>query len=284
MFDVTPRNKIVIKALNALIEKRVKKNVLLMPISVVTQEHLNLVGLDYFEAGEIYGEMVERGYLQRINDDEFKQITDKFFESLEKKFEEDIENGKTTPETIMEKSKDILKFFGFNSSNEEIMNTENFKELDDYKKNITGRIEESLVKSREIGMFKYKMNLHELREKIRNGRDFYNMSAELVDYDFEKYLLHIKDKTINIKPTENVPFGHYILKYIQENGIKETYFIDDLKYENVIPLEYGVTTIKQYSDAARSINKRIKKDTNNDINDFFSVTKTSIKIKEKYTA
>ncbi|MFT7328093.1 MAG: hypothetical protein ACI870_000271 [Crocinitomicaceae bacterium] len=283
MFDVTPRNKIVIKALNALIEKRVKKNVLLMPISVVTQEHLNLVGLDYFEAGEIYGEMVERGYIQRINDHEFKKITKEFFKEMEERFEKKIEKGETTPETIMENSKALLNFFGFDPDDEEIMNTDNFKELKDYKKNITGRIEEALVKSREIGMFKYEINLHKLREKIRNGRDFYNMSAELVDYDFEKYLLHIKDKVINIKPTENTPLGHYILKHIQENGIKETYFIDELMENNIIP-DHDINTSKQYTDAARSINKRIKNDKNSDINDFFSVTKTSIKIKEKYTA
>ena len=201
---------------------------------------------------------------------------EKLFDSLKKK------RG-VTHKQIEKSVKKMLYTFGFDTEGKNFKEAEDIKELEDWRKVVSNTVHEKNVKAPEVGKFRIRKDLFLLREQLRRGKDFYNLDREYLTYDSENFDLYIGEEYINIKPQDTTPAGHHILKYIIENDKRMTYSLDELRDRRVIPIEYNMNTLKQYSDATRGINNKIRTQTNAKIPDFIKVSKGEIKIRDKYT-
>jgi hypothetical protein len=279
MNDISPENRRVIKILNALIEKRHQEYINEMPVSVVTLKHLELIDIDYFEASEIFKALINEGCIKPLSSNEYEKLMNLIYKEIEEKIQEKINDGKTSYKTVTKNSKAILKYFGIEPTNEELENDINLKDTKSYKKLITGKIEEELAKSKEIGIYKIEKDLHKIRRYIMSGRDLYNLDKDWLTFNSETQLLMIGEEPISLLASPPLN-GQFLLEFILKHGSKEKYSIEELLDNDAIPDGEKRT----YYDAIVNLNKRIKKESQyKKINDFMENKGGYIYIKDKYT-
>jgi hypothetical protein len=281
--ETTPENKQVIKVLNALIGGRVKVGLEKFPVAIVHEYHLSSEDIGINEGMEILNALREKEYIRILLEEEHIQYQEALDKAINWLFRFLRKRRGVSHKKIEKMVKKMLYKFGFDTETENFKNTEKLEDLDAWEQKVSNTVYEKQIKSAEVEKYRINKNLFLLREQLRRGKDFYNMSKEFLSYDSDKYDLYIGEEYINIKPREDIPAGHYILKYIFDNGKRKTHSLDEMRDENVIPLNNEMTTLKQYQDSARGITKKVNKQTNAKYADFLKVTKETVKIRDKYT-
>ncbi len=277
--EITPENKQILKVINALIEKRHNsKYINECPFSVVTLKHLELIDLDCFEASRLFNDLKNYEAIELTNEEEFKKVVEMIGEEIMIKVDEKIKKGKSSYKQVQKNLENMMKYVGIEPTKEELKKDITLKELESFKKRVTNTIDEELLKSKEIGIYKIKKDLHKMRRYILGGRDFYNMDKEFLSLDVETQIIDLNGRLISIK--QNPPLkGQYLLEYILKNDAKKKYPLDELVEDNVIPDGNKRT----YIDAVINLNKRVKKETHGDINDLLKKSGDYYFIKDQYT-
>jgi hypothetical protein len=281
--EITPENKQLIKVLNALIGGRVKVGLEKFPVAIVHEYNLTSEIIGVNEGMEILNVLREKEYITLMTEAEHQEYQKEFDKAMNWLFRY-LRKRRGVPKKKIEKMvKDMLYKFGFDSETENFKNTDRLENLDAWEQKVSNTVYEKQIKSPEVDKYRITKNLFLLREQLRRGKDFYNMTKEFLTYDSEKYDLYIGEEYVNIKPREDIPTGHYILKYIFDNNKRAIHSLDEMRDNNVIPLHYQMETLKQYQDSARGITRKVKNKTNNKYSDFLKITKETVKIRDKYT-
>jgi hypothetical protein len=271
--EITPENKQVIKVLNALIGGRVKVGLEKFPVAIVHEYHLSSEDIGINEGMEILHSLREKEYIRILLEEEHIQYQKDFDKAMNWLLRFLRKRRGVSQKEIKKAMKKLLWRFGFDTESDDFYKAEDPKDLKDWERTVSNHVFERQIKSPEIEKYRVNKNLFLLREQLRRGKNFYNMSKEFLTYDSENYELYIGEEYINIKPREDIPAGHYILKYIFDNEKRKTHSLDEMRDENVIPLNNEMTTLKQYQDSARGITKKVNKQTNAKYADFLKVTK-----------
>lgn len=281
--EMTPENQQVVKVLNALIGGRVKVGLEKFPVAIVNEYHLTSENIGVNEGMEILHQLRMKEYLSILTDKDFQQYEDDFEKALNWVLRYLRKRRGVSQVKIKEAMKKLLWRFGFDTESKDFFEKDDPKELEDWNRTVSNHVLEKQFKSPEVEKYRINKNLFDLREKLRRGKDFYNMSKDFLTYDSENFDLYIGEHYVNIKPREDIPAGHFILKHIIDHGKKDTYSLDEMRDARVIPSSYDMNTLKKYEDAARGITRKVNQQTKLLIPDFLKVTKGTVKIREKYT-
>ncbi len=275
--EIAHDNKQVVKVLNSLIDGRLQKGIKEYPIAIVNEEHIKMEDMSVHRGMEIINELLLRRNIIILSDEEFYEYEQKFHTNLDNVFEKLKKAHKVTEEEVIKFCKKILKNFGFDPESVDINSNKEHWEMEDYKRKVSNTVLERKFKSPEIGKYKIQSDIFKLRKYIESGRDFWNMDDDWIKFDLESQILTIGLQKVSLKRTPKI-YGQYLIEYILKNGVKEKYFIDELIENDVIP---EAIKNKQYSDAVRDLNKKIRDQTSNpQIKEFIKKDKDYLRIKD----